>query len=126
MNIHGHRWTVNIKIGVDTILNDGMIIDFSIIKNYINDTYDHRILNKCPFDEDLLANIENGLGVNLDDTPFKWGDIENPTAENISTKISNDITKLLANVKQHIQFMTVEVFESPKNSVTSTMNAEEL
>jgi 6-pyruvoyl-tetrahydropterin synthase len=103
-----------------------MIIDFSIIKNYINDTYDHRILNKCPFGEDVLANIESSFGVNLLDTPFKWGDIENPTAENISTKISKDITNLLANVKQHIQSITVEVFESPKNSVISTMNAEEL
>jgi 6-pyruvoyl-tetrahydropterin synthase len=114
---------VNIELGVDAKNDDGMILDFSTIKTYIDDNYDHRILNECPFDENTLASIENVIGINLDETPFKWGSFENPTAENIAEKIADDILELLpvelrpntdASSNEYIQ---VEVFESPRSSV---------
>lgn len=105
--MHGHRWIVNIEIGTDTKHENDMIIDFTIIKNYINEKYDHRILNRCPFPAitDLMV------------SPFKWGPFDNPTAENIAEKIAEDIFDLLPKTERTNEYVKVELFESPKSSV---------
>lgn len=124
-NLHGHRWIVDIEITTKDVNDNGMIIDFGDIKKYINDNYDHRILNKCPFTEDALATIENVSGADLTAIPFKWGTFDNPTAENIAARIVEDVKLLIPRSmrQSHDDFdesmfsVRVELFESPKSSV---------
>ncbi len=116
--IHGHRWKVDIEIEALSINKEtGMIIDFTKIKKYIDENYDHRILNVCPFDDITLANLENGEGVNIRDKPFKWGIFDNPTAENIADKMAADIYHLAAK-ETNIHSVSITVWESPKASIT--------
>lgn len=57
-SLHGHNWLITIYCRAETLNNEGMVVDFSIVKQKISATLDHRNLN------DIL--------------PF------NPTAENIA------------------------------------------
>lgn len=56
--IHGHNWIITIECRSRELNADGMVVDFTHIKNKINGILDHKVLN------DVL--------------PF------NPTAENIA------------------------------------------
>ena len=44
-NIHGHRWTVEIKVGAETLESDtqnrGMVVDFSNLKKDLKEIADH-------------------------------------------------------------------------------------
>lgn len=122
--MHGHRWIVKIEIGTNVKNENGMIVDFTIIKNYINENYDHRILNKCPFPPITVKNLQCGESIDLATTPFLWGPFDNPTAENIAEKIAKDILDLLPKpmnksieLKNEVEYVQVELFESPKSSV---------
>lgn len=64
-NIHGHNWIINIYLQSETLDNNGMIMDFTLIKKKISDKLDHKHLN------DVLD--------------------FNPTAENISKWICDEI-----------------------------------
>lgn len=57
-NLHGHNWIITVYCRSEVLNADGMVVDFSHIKQQIHDRLDHKYLN------DVL--------------PF------NPTAENIA------------------------------------------
>lgn len=57
-NLHGHNWIITVYCRSEVLNADGMVVDFSHIKQQIHDRLDHKHLN------DVL--------------PF------NPTAENIA------------------------------------------
>ncbi len=57
-NLHGHNWIITVYCRSEVLNADGMVVDFSHIKQQIHDRFDHKHLN------DVL--------------PF------NPTAENIA------------------------------------------
>lgn len=50
-NLHGHTWMVQVKIDWDTFysfahnVNNGMLVDFSLIKDRIINRFDHTTLN---------------------------------------------------------------------------------
>ena len=62
-NLHGHRWEIDIEISIDIAegavspLTNGMIIDFTHIKEYFK-KYDHQYLNDL-FPEDFHTTAEN-------------------------------------------------------------------
>lgn len=64
-NVHGHNWIITIYCKGRNLNDNGMIIDFSVIKEKINNKLDHKNLN------DVL--------------PF------NPTAENLAKWITEII-----------------------------------
>lgn len=64
-NLHGHNWIIVVYCKAETLNCDGMVVDFSHIKNAVKDKLDHRNLN------DVL--------------PF------NPTAENIARWVCEQI-----------------------------------
>jgi len=130
-NMHGHRWLVKIEIGTNAKRPNGMIVDFTVIKNHINENYDHRILNKCPFPPITIQNLQSGESVDLAATPFKWGPFDNPTAENIAEKLATDIFGLLPKAEGYDigwnggwnrEYVQVELFESPKSSVVAIVH----
>lgn len=57
-NLHGHNWIITVECRSRELNADGMVADFSVVKNMLFEKLDHKVLN------DVL--------------PF------NPTAENIA------------------------------------------
>lgn len=64
-NLHGHNWIVTVYCRAATLNANGMVTDFSAIKEAVSDRLDHRVLN--------------------DVVPF------NPTAENIARWLCDNI-----------------------------------
>jgi len=86
-SIHGHNWKVKVSIEVKE-LNNGMVIDFTNIKEII-DTLDHKNLNE-------ILDFE-------------------PTAENLARYIHNKISAI--NWNKRNPRIKVEIFEAEKSSI---------
>ncbi len=63
--LHGHNWVITIYCRAETLNGEGMVVDFSFIKEAVKDKLDHKNLN------DVL--------------PF------NPTAENIARWVCSQV-----------------------------------
>jgi 6-pyruvoyltetrahydropterin/6-carboxytetrahydropterin synthase len=101
-NIHGHTWQVQIVVKGVTLNNQGLLIDFGILKSLLNETaakFDHQLVNDLP----------------------EFSDILNPTAENIAAFIYEDLESKLP---QNIRLDGVEVWESPKSSAVFRKESE--
>ena len=65
-NIHGHNWNVTIYLKSKELDQNGMIMDFTIIKKKIMDKMDHQYLNKIfdfnPTAENMAYWIKKELG----------------------------------------------------------------
>lgn len=71
-NLHGHNWKVQIILESEEVDDQGMVIDFNVIKRTIHDIlerYDHRYLNE-----------------------FKEFISINPTTENISRLLYKELS----------------------------------
>ena len=109
-NIHGHRWTVEIKVGAETLESDtqnrGMVVDFSSMKKdlkEIADHFDHSLIMetgslKQATEDALLA--ENLRIVKVD---FR------PTAENFAKYIYDEMTS------RGYKVIEASVYETPNN-----------
>jgi len=65
-HLHGHNWSIDIYLHSEKLNDNGMVMDFSVIKEKICDRLDHRVLN------DVL--------------PF------NPTAENLAKFVYDELS----------------------------------
>lgn len=109
-NIHGHRWTVEIKVGAETLESDtqnrGMVVDFSNLKKdlkEIADYFDHSLIMetgslKQATEDALIA--ENLRIVKVD---FR------PTAENFAKYIYDEMTS------RGYKVIEASVYETPNN-----------
>ena len=63
--LHGHNWVITVYCRAETLNKDGMVVDFSSIKEAVKDKLDHKNLNEV--------------------LPF------NPTAENIARWVCEQV-----------------------------------
>ncbi|MFT5255740.1 MAG: 6-pyruvoyltetrahydropterin/6-carboxytetrahydropterin synthase [Candidatus Paceibacteria bacterium] len=97
-NFHGHNYELEVGVTGDVDTETGFLIDLKILKNIIKeeveDPFDHKNLNK-----------EVAVFKDL-----------NPTVENIAIEIYNRIKKRLGSAYE----VTVTLYETPRNFVTYT------
>jgi len=89
-NLHGHTWQVVLKIACEALDDVGIAIDFRTVKEAVKpilDELDHKALNELPYFDKL-----------------------NPTAENISHKLTEALAKPIADLGATLS--EVEVWES--------------
>ena len=87
-NLHGHTWKVVAWVQPQTVMANGIGIDFGILKNKLNDILpDHQHLNRV----------------------YRF----NPTAENIAKRMHEQYTKAL--LKHKAKVISIEVWETDKN-----------
>ena len=95
-NLHGHNWRVMVSIGSEGLDSLGMVVDFRVLKREVEaviERLDHKFINEVP--------------------PF---DSINPTAENISKYIYEEISESLAS--EGVKVFRVKVWESEKAAAT--------
>lgn len=104
-NMHGHRYTIVVKVSAEKLNDIGLAYDFTDLKAHLNEIlerYDHTCLNDVkPFDK------------------------INPSAENIATTIYKELKKSLgvardkpAKEVEAPVMSAVEVWETPHQGVT--------
>ena len=98
-NPHGHRFTYQIVIQGEKLNDQGILIDFTNIKQFMKDVieekFDHKMLNEVP--------------------PF---DKINPTAENLAHSIYVGAYNMISGnplpvIRRHCKVTRVRVYESP-------------
>jgi 6-pyruvoyltetrahydropterin/6-carboxytetrahydropterin synthase len=97
-NIHGHRYTVRVRIKSANLNEIGLAYDFTDLKRHLADIiakYDHASLNDIP--------------------PF---DQINPSAENIAHEIFNKLKARLS--ADPVVISAVEAWETPQQGVVFT------
>lgn len=108
-NLHGHNYQIDIQIsfrkGVSFIGGVGYYIDFSEVKNLINEYMDHQ----------FLVNIKDPLGDLLKTLPGVRFVDYSPTAENIAIALE----RLIVN-----RFSNYESFKSVSISIKETSNSK--
>ena len=94
-NLHGHRYTIVVKISAVKLNAIGLAYDFTDLKKYLGEIlerYDHTCLNDVkPFDK------------------------INPSAENLAATIYKELKKKLA--KDPITLTSVAAWENPQQGV---------
>jgi 6-pyruvoyltetrahydropterin/6-carboxytetrahydropterin synthase len=93
---HGHNWKVEVTVKADSLDNLGMGLDFKALKNEVNkvlDTLDHHDLNEH-------ADFQS----------------VNPSSENISVYIFNNLQNILSTDRYGIHSVTVR--ETDNSGVT--------
>lgn len=109
-NIHGHRWTVEIEVGSDSLeiggKNRGMIVDFSKLKddlNMIADALDHCLIVE-------IGSLKRNTIEALQEENFKLVEVMfRPTAENFSKFFFDEMTA------KGYKVLKATVYETPKN-----------
>ena len=124
-NIHGHNVTIEITLSGGVNEQDGMIIDFGIIKREIGQWLDLR------FDHAFLVNPNDNVVLGfLKENGFKHfvmpDKFPNPTMENLSIVIYNKTEEvcdtLHSEYNYHVEVHSVKVYESETGWATKQHN----
>ncbi len=112
-NLHGHRWTVEIEVGSDVLESSGqirgMIVDFSKLKDDLNNIVDQ--LDHCLIIE--IGSLKEKTMEALLDEEFKVINVSfRPTAENFAKYFYELMESKGYNV------IKATVFETPNNCAT--------
>ncbi|MGD0795611.1 MAG: 6-carboxytetrahydropterin synthase QueD [Dehalococcoidales bacterium] len=94
-NIHGHRYTIKVKISAAKLNKIGLAYDFTDLKRYLQEIlerYDHTSLNDLPEFKKI-----------------------NPSAENIAAAIYKELKKKLS--ADPVTLTAVEAWETPEQGV---------
>jgi 6-pyruvoyltetrahydropterin/6-carboxytetrahydropterin synthase len=97
-NIHGHRYTVRVRLQADKLNEIGLAYDFTDVKGYLKEIiarFDHTSLNNLP--------------------PFNQ---INPSAENIATTIYDELKVRMAG--EPVTIAAVEAWETPQQGIIYT------
>ncbi len=97
-NIHGHRYTIRVRLKAESLNEIGLSYDFNDLKRKLAEImakFDHCSLNAIP--------------------PF---DLINPSAENIATTIYHELEAKLA--QEPVSISAVEAWETPGQGVIYT------
>lgn len=43
--LHGHNWIIDIYLRSETLDNNGMVMDFTLIRKKISEKFDHKVIN---------------------------------------------------------------------------------
>ncbi|MBP3250847.1 MAG: 6-carboxytetrahydropterin synthase QueD [Ruminococcus sp.] len=112
-NIHGHRWTVEVKIRGEELQSSGtkrgMLIDFGDLKKAVRglaDSFDHALIYETGSLRSTTLAALNEEGFRLIEVGFR------PTAENFA----RHFFELLS--QQGIVPCSVTVYETPENCAT--------
>jgi 6-pyruvoyltetrahydropterin/6-carboxytetrahydropterin synthase len=94
-NLHGHRYTIRVKVAAEKLNEIGLAYDFTDLKAHLNEIierYDHTCLNDVkPFDK------------------------INPSSENLAAEIYKQLKKSLG--KADVVLTATEVWETPQQGV---------
>ena len=44
-NLHGHNWIIDVYLKSETLNQNGMVMDFTLIKEKIQNKFDHKVIN---------------------------------------------------------------------------------
>lgn len=120
-NIHGHTYKVQVRVGADiTKKADGMVVDFSELKDLINeeiiDLYDHKlIIDSTSSKGEKLINFcaEN----NFSYVSFTGQPTAERMAENIYRRIDDKIKRGFF-LSVGVELCSVSVWETPTSFAT--------
>lgn len=112
-NLHGHRWNVTATLKSDTLIDTGssrgMIIDFSEVKEVLNEIatrFDHKLVYEdCTLRSTTLLMMEEEK-FDLFEINFR------PTAENLAKYFYDELKNVGINV------YSVSVSETPNNTAS--------
>jgi 6-pyruvoyltetrahydropterin/6-carboxytetrahydropterin synthase len=110
-NLHGHRYTIIVKVSAEKLNDIGLAYDFTDLKRHLNDILDR-------FDHTCLNDVK----------PF---DKINPSAENIASVIYKELKKSLGAARDKklgkdpfdkaqgkpVSLVSVSTFETPHQGV---------
>lgn len=68
-NVHGHNWIITVEIWGRELNENGMLLDFTIIKKLIEDKLDHKNLNQIfsfnPTAENIADFVQTQINAHL-------------------------------------------------------------
>lgn len=109
-NLHGHRWTVEVEAGQETLQQSGekrgMVIDFGDLKQAVRalaDSFDHATIYETGSLKPATIAAFEDEGFKLIEVPYR------PTAENFAKAFYDMLTQ------QGLPVRTVTVYETPDN-----------
>ena len=117
-NLHGHQGTVHVTFGSDRLDEQGMVVDFGVVKGFIrdwvNENWDHRMMLS---QQDPMVEAAIPFDGRIHPVPF------NPTAENLAGQIYAEVQTWLAGLPEDVnptsaELLSVKFWETPTSSVT--------